>query len=172
MLNLILYTIIIAAGSGAGYLMARTYENRILHLQDLITALKVLEAEMKYRRDPLPVLFNRIGQFNSGLAGEFFLHVCNGLKGEFSYDFYGSWLSAVNEVYGDSSLTDGDREVLSEVGIELGKTDLSSQQSIFERVYSRLGQKVAEAERDKKTKGKMYQALGTAAGVLVVIVLL
>lgn len=172
MLDIILYLIIIGAGSGAGFLMAKPFENRIHHLQELITALKVLEAEMKYRMDPLPVLLKKIGELTFEQAGTFFLQVCNGLNGDYAYDFYKSWLWAVGEIYGQSALTERDREILSEVGLELGKTDLSTQQSLFVRVFARLEQQVAEAEGEKRIKGKMYQVLGTAIGVLVVIVLL
>lgn len=172
MIKLILYIVIIGSGAGAGYLMARPFENRIVHLQDLVTSLQILEAEMKYRKDPLPILLKRIGGLNIGRAGTFFLQVCVGLSGDYTYDFYGSWVWAIEEIYGESSLTEKDRELLSEVGIELGKTDISSQQSIFIRVFSRLEQQIAEAEEERKTKGKMYKALGVAIGILIVIVLL
>lgn len=172
MLKLILYFIIIAAGTGTGYLMARPYENRILHLQDLISVLKILEAEMKYRRDPLPLLLKRIGKMSHNQAGEFFLRISEGLQSSYAFDFYGSWSWAVNEIYGESALTETDRSIISEAGIELGKTDMNNQHSLFARLFSRLEQQITEATEDKKTKGRMYQALGTAGGILAVIVLL
>ena len=172
MLKLLIYLTIIGSGAGAGFLMARSYDNRIFHLQDLITLLKILEAEMKYRQDPLPVLLSKIGELSSSLAGKFFLRVCHGLKEHYSFDFYGAWAWAVSDVYSDTALLEKDKEILSEVGIELGKTDLENQQSLFVRVFSRLEQQIAEAEEEKRTKGKVYRSLGTAIGILVVIVLL
>ena len=40
---------ILLAGVAIGQLKAKTYDNRVYHLQELITMLKVLESEMKYR---------------------------------------------------------------------------------------------------------------------------
>lgn len=172
MIRLILSLFIIGSSTGIGFLLSKGYENRISHLQDLITLLKVLEADMFYRMDPLPQLLNRIGNSHKELAGAFFVQVCKGLESQNSYDFYGSWTSAVGEVYSTSSLSEKDREILSEIGISLGKTDLSNQRSFFSQVYERLGQQIIEAVEIKKTKGKLYQTVMTALGVLTVIVLL
>jgi|LSQX01.1.fsa_nt_gb stage III sporulation protein AB len=172
MIKLLLYIVIIGSGAGIGYLKARPYENRILHLEDLITALQILESEMKYRKDPLPILLKRIGDLNIGKSSLFFMQVIKGLKEDYSFDFYKSWISAVEKVYEDSSLTERDKELLSEVGLDLGKTDINSQKNTFTRTYTRLEQQLAEALEEKKTKGKMYNALGVAIGVLIVIVLI
>ncbi|MGI6727808.1 MAG: hypothetical protein ACOX4P_04495 [Anaerovoracaceae bacterium] len=172
MLKLILFIIIIGSSSGAGYLITTPYENRIYQLQELTMTFKVLEAEMKYRKDPIPVLLYRIGKSNPGKAGDFFLKVHQGLKETYAFDFYSCWTWAIKEIYEDSALTEKDREVISEVGIELGKTDIDNQQSLFARVFSRLEYQVTDAEEEKKIKGKMYRSIGTAIGILVVIVLL
>jgi stage III sporulation protein AB len=94
------------------------------------------------------------------------------LDSQYSYNFYGSWADAVREVYGSSSLTDKDQEVLTEIGIALGKTDLSNQRGFFSQVYERLGQQINEAVEDRRIKGKLYQTILSAQGVLTVIVLL
>jgi stage III sporulation protein AB len=172
MIKLLLYLVIIGSGAGIGYLRARPFENRTIHLEDLITALQILESEMKYRKDPLPILLKRIGDLKIGNSSIFFIQVFENLKKHYSYDFYKSWTSAVEKVYEDSSLTERDKELLSEVGIELGKTDINNQNNIFIKAHSRLEHQLAEALEEKKTKGKMYKALGVAIGVLIVIVLL
>lgn len=80
MINLMLYIIILIAGIGVGYLAARPYENRVMHLEDLILALKILQAEMEYRSDPLPILMERISSCTTGKAVIFFRTVCDSLK--------------------------------------------------------------------------------------------
>jgi stage III sporulation protein AB len=171
MLKLILCITILCTGAGSGYLMARSFENRVNHLNDIYTAFKVLEAEMNYRRDPLPVLMRRLGNAE-GIAGKLFVQVCEGLDNSYSYDFYGSWKCAVEKVFNESTLKETDKEILAEIGIELGKTDLFNQQGLFNRIYERLKHQIGEAIEEKRTKGKMYKALGVSFGVLTVIVLL
>lgn len=171
-MELILSMAIIGSAAGAGYLAARPFDNRILHLQELITCFRILEAEMNYRRDPLPELFENIGARFPGPAGQFFLQAGRRLKLHPTCDLYHSWSLTVHEVYEGSSLTGQDMDILCEAGIKLGKTDLDSQKSLFIRFFARMEQQAALAESEKRTKGRVYRSLCTAAGVLLVIVLL
>lgn len=171
MVKLLLCILVVVAGIGAGQLKARTYGNRVIHLQDFLTAMKVVEAEMKYRMDPLPQIFTKISQMKSGMAGEFFAQTAILLQVDFAHDFGECWDTALKQVYGESSLTATDRQILSDLGIELGKTDMDSQIGLFTRASSLLEAQVEEAKEEKRTKGRMYQSLGTAVGVLVVIIL-
>lgn len=171
MIKLILCILIICAGVGAGLLKARTYENRICHLQDYITTLKILESEMKYRLDPLPQMFTRISKMKAGSAAKLFETTCLLLKEGYIHDFPSCWNEAVITVYQDTSLTKEDIQIICDFGINLGNTDIGSQYSLFSRTFALLDDQVTEAIEEKKTKGKMYKSLGAAAGVLVVIIL-
>lgn len=171
MIKFILCILIIFAGIGTGQLKARTYDNRISHLQDFITTLKILESEMKYRLDPLPEVFIRISKMKVGMAAILFEKTFQLLKTGFTHDFACCWNEAVRTVYKDSSLTESDIQIICDLGIDLGKTDMGSQYSLFSRTFSLLEEQVAEANEEKRTKGKMYKSLGAAVGVLVVIVL-
>lgn len=172
MLKLILSILIIVISSGIGFLLSNRLDNRTRNLQELITILKVLESEMFYRMDPLPRLLQRIGADRKGLAGSFFVQVYEGLSDSYNYDFYGSWANAVNKIYGATSLSEQDRKIATEVGIALGKTDLENQKAFFTEVYERLNQQLILANESKHTKGKLYQTLLTALGIMTVIVLL
>ncbi len=172
MLNLALYMIILLSGIGAGYMAARPYENRVIHLEDLTLVLKIMQSEMEYRSDPLPQLMERVSQRTKGKAGDFLQTVCRLLKEDDRYDFYDSWKQAVLEVYGESAFTEDDRLILSQAGIELGKTDLLNQQAMFSHLFNGLEKQRKEAGEERKTKGRIYRTLGAACGVLAVIVLL
>ena len=172
MVKLMLCAVIIAAGVGAGYLKAKPYENRLLHLQDLTLALKALEGEMKYSRDPLGILLARIGEKLDNRAGVFFLEVRKNLEKEFSFDFQKAWNQAVAKVYGETSLTAEDRDIVCQLAGELGKTDLTGQGSFFQRAFEKLAEKEKEAGEIRITKGRMYRGLYTAVAVLIVIILI
>ncbi len=172
MIKLILYIAVLAGGMGAGYLAGRPFENRVIHLDDLILTLKTLQAEMEYRGDPLPVLLLRIGESTEGKAGEFLLRVLTLIEENNDSDFYKSWKRAVEEIYLETALKEDDRLILSQTGIELGKTDIGNQQALFAHTFRGLERQRKEADEERKSRVRVCRTLGTASGVLAVIMLL
>jgi len=168
----ILCIFILLAGVGIGQLKAKSYDNRVYHLHELITTLKVLESEMKYRLDPLPVLFLRVSKIKDGMSRSLLETAGLLLQNQASRDLPDIWMEAVETAYMESALNKEDKRIIADLGIELGKTDMESQYGMFLRTYSLLEAQVAEAIEEKKTKGKMYKSLGSAIGVLIVILLI
>jgi stage III sporulation protein AB len=169
--KLMLCLLILLIGAGIGRLKAKTYDNRLYHLQELLTSIKVLESEMKYRMDPLPELLIRMGKIKEGMSGVLFETAGRLLKDQAARDLSDCWSEAVETAYGESALNREDRRIIDDLGIELGKTDLEGQAGMFQRTFSLLEAQAAEAAEEKRTKGKMYKSLGTAIGALIVILL-
>ncbi|MDD4563886.1 MAG: stage III sporulation protein AB [Eubacteriales bacterium] len=167
--KLIICIVILLAGAGVGQLKAKTYDNRVYHLQELITTLQILESEMKYRLDPLPDLLMRVSEVKKGMSSDLFKTAARLLKEPAAMDLSICWEKAVEIAYCDSALTKEDKRIASALGFELGKTDIGNQYSLFHRTCTLLEVQVTEAIEEKKTKGKMYKSLGTAIGALIVI---
>ncbi len=167
---MILCLLIIIIGVVSGQLKAKSYENRLTHLQSLISTLKILQSEMKYKLDPLPIVFERIGKTDEGLSYKLLAKTCEILKSDSSFDFSSCWQEAVDYVYKDSSLTKKDLQIISDIGYDLGKTDMEGQSSLFTRAFTLLEIQVGEANQEKVTKGRMYKSLGAAVGFLIVII--
>lgn len=168
----ILCLLILLAGIGIGLLKAKSFDNRVYHLQELITALKVLESEMKYRLDPLPDLFLRVSKIKNGMSGVMLETAGRLLQNQAGRDLPSCWREAVETAYMESALNKDDKRIISDLGIELGKTDMESQSGMFLRTFSLLESQVQEAIEEKRTKGKMYKSLGSAIGILIVILLI
>lgn len=168
----ILCIFILLAGIGIGQLKAKTFDNRVFHLQELITTLKVLESEMKYRLDPLPELLIRVSKIKEGMSAALLETAGMLLKNQAARDLPDCWKEAVETAYLESALNKEDKRIIIDLGIELGKTDMESQSGMFLRTLSLLEAQAAEAAEEKKTKGKMYKSLGAAIGVLIVILLI
>ena len=168
----ILCILILLAGVGIGQLKAKSFDNRLYHLQELITMLKVLESEMKYRMDPLPDLLLRVSRIKGGMSESLLSTAGRLAKIHASHDFSECWKEAVETAYQESSLNKEDIRIITDLGIELGKTDLENQTGMFRRTVSLLEAQAVEAAEEKKIKGKMYKSLGTAVGALIVILLL
>jgi stage III sporulation protein AB len=94
------------------------------------------------------------------------------LKNQASRDLSECWEEAVHTAYRESALNQEDKRIIADLGLELGKTDMESQSGMFLRTLSLLEAQTAEAIEDKKSKGKMYKSLGSAIGVLIVILLI
>jgi len=168
----ILCILILLGGVAIGQLKAKTYDNRVYHLQELITTLKVLESEMKYRLDPLPDLLIRVSTAKPGMSGMLMETAGRLLKIQTVLDFAECWEEAIETAYQESALNAEDKRILNDLGIELGKTDMESQNGMFQRTYSLLEAQVEEAVEEKKSKGRMYKSLGPAIGILIVILLI
>ncbi len=172
MIKLILYIAILISGISLGYLGARKFENRLVHLDDLILVLKTLEAEMEYRRDPLPILLERIGERTDNYAGTFLLAVSNYLKKQEGFSLLESWKQSITEVYGGTALKEEDRIILTQLGAQMGRTDIENQQALFDYIVNGLNRQRSQADEERRTKGKVYRTLGIACGLLAIIVLL
>lgn len=171
MMKIFLCGLIILAGFGAGWSAGRTLTNRRIHLRELITAISILEAEMKYRLDPLPELLLRVASLTEGDASACLKLAGDHLLSRRAESFYDCWRTAVEEIYENGSLRGEELRVLLEFGAELGKTDLANQQGLFERTLLQLEEARKEAVLEERNRGRMYKGLGTAVGFFLVIVL-
>lgn len=172
MVKLFLSIIILLSCGLAGQLKARHFDNRVSHIQDYITAIRMLESEMTYRLDPLPEIFFKIGNSNDNLAGKLFITASRLLKEPHHHDFALFWKELAFQVYETSSLTKADKDIIAAFGIELGQTDMDNQRSLFDRSALLMEVQLTEAMEEKKTKGKMYKSLGAAIGAFIVILLI
>lgn len=171
MIKLFLCIVILVSCGLAGQLRARKYDNRVYHIQDYITTIRILESEMSYRLDPLTEILNRIGTQNGNMAGKLLITARNLLEESNYGEFSLCWKEATKQTYEGSSLSKVDIQVIADFGMELGKTDMDNQRSLFYRSCTLMESQLAEAMEEKKTKGKMYKSLGAAIGAFIVIIL-
>lgn len=172
MIKYLLALVIIGSGIAAGYLQARPYRNRTVHLRDLNLAINMLEGDMNYKRDTLLTLLKRNGTKIDNLSGVFFFKVCEKLQSVYTYDFSVAWRDSALEVYGHGSLTHEDLEYLVDMGMELGRTDLAGQKNMFDRTKKRLEAQERAAIEENINKGRLYKGIYSALGILTVIVLI
>lgn len=169
-MKLFLCILIVASCFGAGKVKALEFSYRYRQLRELHRGFKLLQTEIQYARETLPILLERLAKEEKGLLASFYTDVCNGLE-KGGNSFYECWENSVTAIYNNSSLQKEDKEILRQLGQELGKSDLQGQKSAFERFFSRIEEQIKEAEEEKKKKGKMYQSLGFYGGILIVLLL-
>lgn len=162
--------LVIAASTALGYVLAANVERRPRELNELITALGLLETEMTYAATPLAEAFAaiaaRAGHPARGLLTDARLRLTSGV-GETAAT---CWAGAVNEVWGRSALGPGDRDTLLDFGASLGASDREDQVKHFRLAVERLRRAEVEARADAARLGRLWKNLGFLCGVVVVIV--
>jgi len=79
-----------------------------------------------------------------------------------------AWREAVQT---DAALSVDSKQLLCELGEELGTSDLYSKREILERYRSRLQQQEAAQREASQKKIKLYQSMGLLAGMAIAILL-
>lgn len=169
--KLLLSVLVFSGCIGAGMVKAAQYGLRLRTLEELVNALRVLEAKMTYSLGALPSLLLECSENPDFSAREFFAAVSENIAGG-RKSFSECWNKALDGVYSEKMLSFCDLEVLRQIGKELGTTDLQGQKTAFSHVYQRLETQIEEARAEKRKKEKLYRGLGFYIGTLIPLVLL
>ncbi|MEG1584663.1 MAG: stage III sporulation protein AB, partial [Anaerovorax sp.] len=78
----------------------------------------------------------------------------------------------VEETYQTSALTKKDIQIILDIGLDLGKTNMLGHETMFARTYNMLEQQIQEAKKEKDTKGKLCKTIGSVSGILIVILVI
>lgn len=170
--KILLCTVIICFSGLIGILKAYGYGERTRLLSEFMQASEKVRIEIEYRREPLPVIFERMSEnMEKKVSGFFFQRVLD-FREEKSLELHQCWEWAADEIYEKTALTSGDIMLIKELGNQLGRTGLSGQSKILELSLKQFEMQLAQAEEENRTKGKMYISLGFVAGILIVILII
>lgn len=145
----------ITAGILAGQSESFKLHIRVRRLESFFRFVKAVETEIRFTAVPVTELLQR------HIRELPFLSDCleKVRKGE---PFEQAWMTVVKTASGYS---ESDREILILFGTELGKTDLQGQLSHCGMTEGLLDTALEEARKERDTKSKIYQMLGTFGGV-------
>lgn len=166
----VLCLVIIFACGSLGILKAQSYSQRLADLKDLKDMLKILQTEISYRKDPLPVAFARIASYKDTKAMNL-LYECS-RKMQECRDLKQCWEEAENLAYRASCMNEEDRCIIKDLGLQLGKSDIQGQAAMFALAETKLSSQVDEAVHEKETKGRMYRGIGFSIGIVISIILI
>lgn len=170
MFKLFVSLILILACGAMGLVKGQTYSQRLRELQQVKDMIQLLETEIQYRQDPLPVIFQRLSGGRNSLDAEI-MNLCKQSL-EQKQDFQISWKTAINHASQNSCLTESDKEILYELGRQLGKSNVQGQLDLLKASEQKLNLQLTDAEKQKFSKGKMYSGLGFSMGIVVAVLLI
>ena len=167
----LLGAVALAGGAAAlGFSASAQLERRVRTLRTLLGALEVMEREVSFRLTPMPELLSALADRAAQPVGRFFAHCRDGLEDLGEKRLEDLWHEALEAVPMD--LGEEERQVLGDLGGVLGRYDGEGQREALALTRTQLGGCLVRAAEERKRLGRVYGALGLAAGAFLVILLL
>lgn len=171
MLKLIGALMILASATMIGTSCSMDLRKHNRELRLLKQMLYMLRGEIKYTKTPLPEAFAHIAErmpepfsaFLRGVAAD--MGILDGRT------FPELWKEQINTQLADLHLKKGEKEQLAALGEVLGYLDLEMQLSSIELYLEQLEISIRNAQESMTSKQKLYQSLGVAGGIFLIILL-
>lgn len=154
-----------------GFYKAAEYKQRKLLLIEFQDFMLKFFNEIKYFREPLPVILQRMITEDNSMINimlrELYLNYQKQQR-----SFSDLWKDAVYHTYENVPLKSDDLLIFSKCGHFLGQTDFDSQKGHFELFQRQIEAQINEAEKTLKTKGSLYGKAGISVGAVLAIALI
>ena len=164
--------LILLSATGLGLSYSLDLKKRCMELRLLKQLIYLLRGELKYTRTPLPEAFSHMAErmrepFSS------FLRSLEREMGKLGGKPFGElWREQIDCGLAGTSLQKEDKEQLKALGEVLGYLDLEMQLGSLELYLEQLEVSILEAREAIRTRQKLYQSLGVAGGIFLILLLL
>ena len=159
-----------AAGIGASY--SGDLKWRVRELRIIKQLIYMLQGEIRYAHLPLPEAFTHVSVRLPAPFGLFLAETADELKKADGRTLGEIWKAEEQKHIKKLHLTRTDLEQLETLGEVLGYLDTEMQLSAIRLYLEQLEQSLAEAQERMGSRQRLYQSLGIAGGVFLVILLL
>ncbi len=171
-LKFILILVVFGMSTFIGYALANRFTSRVAELKDLLLAFEIFETKIKYTYDSLSTTF---------------LYIADNLKSKIYRIFYitaEEMNQNKNNSAGDTfknvidnekiflNLKNEDIEILKELGVSLGQTDIEGQLKNIRLVSTSIQKQLDNAIKEKEKNFKLYRNMGVMCGLIIIIILL
>ncbi len=146
---------------------SRKLKMRVDFLSEIIKFISFCETRIRYSQSPIREIFKDYD--NSSLIFGM-LKNCND-KINNNIPFEQSWKLSINEISNEFGLSNQDKCLIKDFGINLGSSDIKGQISNCKLSSKLIKNILSEAYEIKNTKSKLYLTLGSSLGLIVVLIL-
>lgn len=164
---------LLITGGTAGWGLASVVRlrKRVTCLQALVSALAAMTSEICDRLTPMPELLAAMSREATYPASEMFKRAEAAIPSIGSMPFSLIWQQAVRNTP-ELLLAPEEELVLTELGLCLGRYDVSEQRSALQYARRRLEDFVRKAESDRDRNSKVRAYLGFSVGLFAIIILI
>ncbi|NMD43180.1 MAG: hypothetical protein GYA86_07725 [Firmicutes bacterium] len=163
---------VMAAAAIFGETKARTLSRRVQQLEQFQRSLKLLSVEISFGRALLPYAFETVARRLGPPLGKLYHGAAARLLAGDERSAGEIWEATLAEIFPQSALTPGDREIVSGLGVSLGISDQEGQLKQIGLTLQHLEIALEEARVQRQRNEKMWRYLGFAGGAALVILLL
>jgi stage III sporulation protein AB len=168
----IIGAVLITAGAAAwGFLGVVRLRTRAKSLTALASALGAVKSEICDRLTPMPELLEQMEAEATYPANLLFKNASEKLSSLGNKPFSAIWGQAVKATP-ELLLTPSEELVLTELGLSLGRYDITEQKSAISYAQRRMEEYSRKAEAEREKNSKVHAFLGVAAGIFAVVILL
>ncbi len=171
MIRVIGAVLIIASTSAIGVRGVLRLRGRVKSLESLIASLDIMESEICTRLTPMREVLEMLSSGAPLPGRRLFENAANGMERLGKTSFYSIWSESVQRTK-ELALRPQEREVLSELGLCLGRYDVREQAETIARIRRRLEIFLKKSEEERDRDSKIHAFFGVAAGLFAVIILL
>lgn len=166
-IKIIISIVILFITSYIGIEMAGALRSREEILTDMITFLRLVQNEMMYMLNSLPVAYEmsrqRLNTELKNVLGAISLDMSKLGTGKVD-------ASITNNINSIKSLNEYDKEIIISTLKNLGRSDLESQYNIIENGITIINKQIKEANEIKNKNSKVYKTIGVITGLMIVII--
>lgn len=163
---------IVVLSSLIGTLIANKYNTRVKELEDIITALDLLETRVKYTYDTIADSFLFVADNMKTKAYRIFMITASILNENKNMSAGDIFRNTVDEEGMFLDLTSEDKEALKGLGTSLGQMDLEGQLKNITLVKELLEKQFNDACDGKNKNYKLSRNMGVFIGLVIMIILI
>lgn len=168
-LRYIVLLLIISGSTSIGFLLSRSYTDRVKELRELSNLINMLKNKITFTHMPLGEIFEDLSKVISNKRiSNVLKNVSKNIKQK---SFENVWNEAIDKERKFLNLKNEDIILVKSLGNLLGKTDIEGQISELNQFSNMLNFQIQKAEEESKKNEKMYKSLGTIIGLVIVIIL-
>lgn len=172
LLKFILILIVLGISTFIGYFLANKFTSRVSEINDLLLALDIFETKIKYTYDSLTTSFLFIADNLKTKIYRIFFIAAEEINQNKNLSAGDIFRKVVDEERIFLNLNNDDIEILKQLGVSLGQTDIEGQIKNIKLVSSSLKRKLEEAKEEKSKNFKLYRNMGMLSGLIIIIILL
>ena len=166
MLKLMGAIMIVGACSLMGISINRRLCDRIKILQELLSILQEIKAEIVFRAAPIPAILRNFADKPSNFTAQYFKSICENLQ---MFGLQSAAELSLHELR-KLPLTETDLHELQKVFRSIGRYDTPTQVEAISRTISSLEYQLTDARLQQSQKGRLYQAVGVSCGIALALI--
>ena len=171
-LKCVFIVMVFGISSFIGYLLANKFSSRVSEINDLLLALEIFETRIKYTYDSITTTFMYIADNVKTKIYRIFYITAEEVKENKNASAGDIFKQVIDDERIFLNLNNDDIEILKELGISLGQTDLEGQLKNIRLVYNSLKSQLENAKEEKNKNFKLYRNMGVLCGLIIIIILL